>query len=537
MKRFVPRFPALSAVRLRAFYGVVVGLFVAALGCSGGSDTPAAGDVQPATDAPGQGDTAPDLTPDAGPDDLPGGNDTAPDTGSRGDVAVPDAGPPADVAPADVAAPPFAACSYTNPFSQGAECKQYTGPAWTEETASANCAAVLPGTAGTFALGERCGFAVELGRCVVTATDGTDYTLVSGGSDEAKCDLTKAGCEVFAKGVFVPGPPCDGSVEPPLPGYGTTPFIQPYLNCRDPLPGEPPGTGENGQVCTWTLISGCTEPGRRYDDYASCADVLTQRPYYPAPTEPQTAPEDPRLSDPVYQAELRWVAEQVEACACVCCHSTRAAPRGPSMWYVEADPLWIDSVADSGLSMLAGLSDSTALGAYPAAENHGFDRTALGLPTNDIPRMRAFLEAEWARRGFTPEQGAAYAPFGGPIYDQLIYEPEPCAAGIGVASDGLITWRNGPARYIYVLAEGSRNPGVPPNLDLPEGTLWLVDVPHTSDAVSPGLTYGDVTGDLRQRVPAAGAPPALEDGTTYLLYVLRDIGFPIARCLFTYPAE
>lgn len=427
-------------------------------------------------------------------------------------------------------------CTYVNPFSQGDECKEYTGAGWTAEAAEANCQDVLLGTAGTFTPAGSCGYAVELGTCVVVSDDGLDYLLVSAGDDVALCSSAVLGCEVFGGGVWTPGEPCEDEGPITGGGYGSDPFVQPYLDCRDPLPGQPPGRSEDGKVCTWVLISGCTEEGRRFPDYASCDDVYTQRPYYGSPEEANTAPDDPRLEDADYRAELAWVKEQVEASACVCCHSSEVAPDGPSWWYIEAEPLWIDSVRDSGLAMMAGLAGSAALGAYPAHRNNGFDRTALGLPTTDIDRMRAFLVAEWARRGYEPEDGAQYPDFGGPIYDQLVYQPEACNEGVGVDEAGALQWTNGDARYAYVLRADASSPGVPPNLDVPEGTLWLVDVPTAADPFATGLVYGELAGDLNQRIPADGsAPPALQDGETYYLYVLKDVGFPLARCLFTYP--
>lgn len=462
-------------------------------------------------------------TPDAGTDVTQEAETTAADGGE-------------DSTP-DIAAPPpaLAICEYTNPFSQGLECKEYTGAGWTLESATTDCGAVLLGTAGELSADASCDFESELGRCNVDGPDDTGYVLVSAGTDSGLCGSAQAGCEVFAGGTFVPGEVCEGIVgPPPNGGYGDVPFIQPYLDCRDPLPGEPPGLSE-GKVCTWVMISGCTEPGRRFDDYASCEDVLTQRPYYASPTEPETSPDDPRLDDVAYMAEVAWVREQVEACACICCHSTRSAPDGPSWWYVEADPIWLDSVFDSGMAMMAGLAESDALGAYPAEDNNGFDRTTLGLPTNDIPRMQAFLLAEWDRRGYTPEEGAEFPAFGGPIVDQQRYEPSACEDGEGIAADGTVTWQGGEARYVYVLPRDAANPGVPPNLDEPAGTLWLVDIATDDDAISPPLSYGELTGELRQRIPTEGTPPALTNGTVYYLYVLKDIGFPITRCLFTYP--
>ena len=42
-----------------------------------------------------------------------------------------------------------------------------------------------------------------------------------------------------------------------------------------------------------------------------------------------------------------------------------------------------------------------------------------------------------------------------------------------MAADGTITWLDElPGRYLYILEEGSSNPGVPPNFDMPDGVIW-----------------------------------------------------------------
>jgi hypothetical protein len=86
-----------------------------------------------------------------------------------------------------------------------------------------------------------------------------------------------------------------------------------------------------------------------------------------------------------------------------------------------------------------------------------------------------------------------------------------------------------------VLAPDSANPGVPPNLDEPVGTIWFTDVPSASPAFDSGISYGDVSGGRRQRIPETGQPSPLVSGDTYYLYALRDIGVPITRCLFVAP--
>jgi hypothetical protein len=184
--------------------------------------------------------------------------------------------------------------------------------------------------------------------------------------------------------------------------------------------------------------------------------------------------------------------------------------------------------------MLAGWVDSTSFGAFPPEQNNGFDRHTTGLPTTDVPRMRAFLESLLEDRGITREQARVdYAAFGGPLYTQSLFEPTACANGEGIDGAGLLTWTGGPARYVYVLEADAANPGVPPNLDTPLGTRWRLDVERESTPVESGLSFGATPEGTTQRVPATDPPSALTPGQTYYLYILRDIGIPITRCLFT----
>jgi len=432
--------------------------------------------------------------------------------------------------------PPLGDCTYVNPFSNLPECKDYTGSAWTQTSASTDCKSVYVGVTGKYTPDAGCSYPNVLGTCEV-GNDSTGYDFVDPGSSASNCSSTKTGCEVFAGGAFEPGNTCGGpsaDAGPPLIAYGSVPFVQPYQVCKSPLPGEPPGQSDGGQVCTWTLISGCTEAGRHFEDYASCSDVLTQRPYYPEPAAGSTPANDPRLQDTTYMSNVAWAKTQVQASACICCHSA-LAPQGPGIWTVDATGIWLDTVPDDGIAMMAGLAPSDALGAYPASENNGFDRMTTGVPTTDIPRMQSFLTQEWIRRGHTLAEAAQVPAFGGPIVDQQHYVATACTNGEGVAADGTVTWTGGPARYVYVLNPGSKNPGVPPNLDEPTGTVWFVDVPSSEGPMSTGIRYGVTTGTQVQRLPVSGAPPSLAAGTTYYIYVLKDIGFPLTRCLFTAP--
>ena len=427
---------------------------------------------------------------------------------------------------------PLGRCEYINPFSQGDECKQYTGAGWTEAAAAEDCADVLPGVSGALVMGERCGYDALLGTCRGgdPATDA--YEILSEGSDDSLCGPAEVGCNLLGGGEFEPGNTCEGGGSTGDPTQGGV-FTPPFQECVEPLAGEPAGDGPDGTVCTQQAISGATEPGRRFADYGRCDVVLTQRPYYPVPPEKPAAGEgDPRLEDEAYMGELAWVTSQIESTACVCCHSEQTAPNGPSNWYIDAGALWIDTMADSGVAMMAGLADSTSFGAFPPEENNGFDRETTGQPTTDIERMRAFFVNELARRG-APTDPADYEPFGGPLYDQLVFEPPRCDSQ-GVTDEGGVYWTGGEARYVYVLEVGAANPGVPPNLDLPEGTLWRLDVLPEGAPIARGFAYGEVPEGAVQRWPGEGKPAELEPGTDYYLYVMRDIGLPVTRCVFTY---
>ncbi|WP_437289378.1 proteinase inhibitor [Sorangium sp. So ce406] len=423
-------------------------------------------------------------------------------------------------------------CVYTSPITQAEECRDYTGTGWTAEAAEADCKALQ---GGTFAAGESCAYPQALGRCVLGGGTEDEYSIVLPGDDVSQCAATQRGCEVFGGGRFEPGV-CQGVTgETGGSGVGTggAVFQWPEQVCVDPKDGEPAGQSD-GKVCTFGTISACTEPGRLFTDYASCEPVLTQRPYWPAPpSDFKTPSDDPRLSDPEWLGELAWVTEQTEACGCVCCHSEQAAPAtGTSNWYIEAGPVWTDSFYPTGLALAAGWVSSAALGAYPADQNNGFSRDTAGLPTTDPARMIAFFEGELERRGYTREDFADMTPFGGPLHEQSLYEPSDCAAGEGVDAAGKVTWAGGDARYVYVLSADAANPGAPPNLDLPEGTIWRLDVPWQAEPVKSGITYGEVLPNTKQGYPAQGRPEELVPGTKYYLYVWADVGIPITRCLF-----
>lgn len=460
------------------------------------------------------------LETDAGQPDPSGtsdGGDTSGETGSMDDET--------GDAPVDAAG----RCDYTNLFSQGAECRDYVGAGWTDEGIQSDCDDQM----GTTTLGASCSNDGVIGRCILEGGTDLEVQIVFYGDDAEACGLSQTGCETFGGGTFEPEGVCADEDPTDTGGGGVAnPFIQPTLECRDPVDGEAPGDGPNGQICTWQLISAATEEGRHYEDYADCNVVYSQRPYYPVAGNDLT--EDDRMGDPVYTAELDWVREQIEATACVCCHSD-VAPGGSSNWTIDAPGNWIGTFDDTGLAFSAGWIDSTSFGSFPPEENNGFDRR-YGVPSTDPERMRAFFLDELEHRGLTEDDFADDPAFGGPLYTQLIYEPSACEKGERVDRDGTIHWDGGAARYVYVLEAGSGNPTVPPNLDLPDGTMWRVDVPWDEETVidSGAIEYGDTPGFAGQRFPEAGAPTDLIEGEEYYLYVLADVAIPLTRCLFTY---
>lgn len=306
-------------------------------------------------------------------------------------------------------------------------------------------------------------------------------------------------------------------------------FIPPFVDCREPL-DDVPGQGPDGKVCSNVAISGCTEEGRYYPDYASCDVVLTQRPYAPLPPLTQPTPaDDPRLDDADFMGELAWAKTQVEASACTCCHDSRHLPS--SQWDVATEPIWLDSLSDTGLALFSGYGNSSTLGAFPAEDNFGFDRSYTGIPSTDGERMRALMLREMERRGISVEEAKAVPPFGGPIYANSIAKPTRCTAAEGVDSDGVVHFPDD-ARYVYVLKNNTKNPGVPPNLDLPDGTLWRLDVLPNAEALREGFRYGETPPGSYQHTPAASPAPRLYFATTYHFVVIKYVGLTAVNCTF-----
>lgn len=423
-------------------------------------------------------------------------------------------------------------CTYTNKFAGGSECKDYVGT-WTEEAASTDCANQK---GPTFQWGSGCTQQVAIGWCLLSKPGMETRVAFLNGS----CGDAKTGCEVFGGGYFESGSACGGAALDD--GASSIPvFQQPELTCREPLPGEPPGKSEGGKVCTWAAVSGCTEEGRRFSDYADCSIVISQRPYYPAPEDARKAQPDERMGDPAYTSELSWVKSQVLSSSCSCCHG-KDAPSGASNWDIDSEGNFANGFHDRGVAMGAGWIGSIGFGAYPPEQNNGFIRPTpenpVGtiFPSTDPERMRRFWLGEATRRGMKESDWTG--DVASPLETQLAHVPTACEGEEGLSADGTLRWRYGKVRYVYVLEANAKSPGVPPNLDLPAGTLWRVDVPSKGGTpIANGtLKYGVVPAGQLQKFPADGAaPPALEKGKQYYLYALADVAQPVTRCLFTAP--
>lgn len=426
----------------------------------------------------------------------------------------------------------YGSCTYTSRFTGQPECRDYLG-AWSIEDAESDCvrlgSELVPDVA--------CTEDDVLGWCL-TDSDGRQNRIAIFGDDPGRCGSSETGCEFFGGGYWDAAPICGGNVEIVV---LEDPFPRPELVCLDPLPGEPEGQGPEGQVCTWQMISGATEEGRLFSDYADCDVVRKQRPYGPVAYNERYDTPDPRLDDPEYAADVAWFRGQLRSAACICCHD-QGAPEGPSVFDADAPGNLLNQLNDRGIAMGAGWIDTVGFGAYPPEENNGFERADLEhpehsiFPTTDMSRMIAIFEREGAHRGLTRDDFADELYGAGPLDTFREFRPERCTDVEGIDAEGVLRWIPGRVRYLSILEPEAVSPTVPPNLELPEGTLWRVILQEGRDPLASGtIRYGVVPSTMTQLFPASGKPKALVSGKTYYLHAMADVLTPISRCLFTAP--
>jgi hypothetical protein len=428
-------------------------------------------------------------------------------------------------------------CEYTGLFSKLPECKDYVG-AWKVADAEKDC---VTDNKGVFEGGAICAPAVSLGACLDARKPEQTRTWMAT-DNTSKCASARTGCETFAGGYWDAAPICGGANdELVIPSESA--FREPQRKCLLPAAGEPAGQSDGGWVCVWEGIHGATEAGRSFRKDANCDASRSGRPYYPKEADPRVNDVDPRRGDSSYLAEEAWVKSQINAAACVCCHAAGASPNGQtSIFDIDREGSLANQLTDRGVAQGAGVVNTVPLGAWPRELNNGFSKSDLAHPddsvflTTDPVRMKAFWQREMEHRGLTAADLLGVPDGLGPLSEQYYYQPQPCSDGEAIAADGTLTWGRGRARYVYVLAEGSRAPTVFPNLDLPQGTLWRLDVPpEGAPLVSGTVKYGVVPEGTKQKFPSSGAPPALESGKTYFLYVTADQMQFISRCLVTAP--
>ena len=358
--------------------------------------------------------------------------------------------------------------------------------------------------------------------------------------------------------------------------FGVEPFVMPYVKCMNFPDKDDPS--KKSRHCVNAMISGSTDEGYSFADFGVCKDIRTQRPFNPLrrPKKITDDPSDLRLQDPYFTAELDWVNQQIRSSGCVCCHDSKV-DKNTAFWDISApnNRLWIDQLDKYAVEVMTGRVDSTALGAYPRELNHGFDRHTTGLPSTDPARMQAFFLKLADKLGTTSSEIAQMPPLADILASQLRDPPQACKPGIGVHADKSIHWAyldwyaiggviesilkniasgniasissTAPfvftsslpiARYVYILRADSVTPLVPPNLDLPAGTIWRLDANRQNSPFFSGSTYyGQVPKGAMQGFPVDSVPESLIEGQKYYLDAQIDMAFPAQRCLFTYPAS
>lgn len=113
-----------------------------------------------------------------------------------------------------------------------------------------------------------------------------------------------------------------------------------------------------------------------------CLEVIAEHDQQPTHSYNQSGiavtEDDPRITDPDYI----WLTEQIQQCACACCHNSNLEGSGAYFWDIAFSPVWIDSANSWSLRVLAG-------------ETNEPDQT---LPVEDPDRMMMVIQKEMERR-------------------------------------------------------------------------------------------------------------------------------------------
>lgn len=346
------------------------------------------------------------------------------------------------------------------------------------------------------------------------------------------------------------GPWAEYDIEAPSDALGTllndTPFLSYDRVCvavadleRTPVDPSAVETDADGTevVCAWNLFSGNVPEGLYFNDVASCDGPFTQGPsWFTKPRRIFTS-DDSLADDADYVRELTWVADQIHASGCACCHDSALNSGNVSGFDVNAPFPWTDTMTNAQLSMGTGQFDDHLLfGHIDPDDNHGFDRTQTLFASNDPMRMRAFFQSEFDRRGGDQDDlDEAQRQFDA-LFGRTREEAGECISPFEGIEDGKMVWNGDEVRQLYITEVGTTNPGFPPNLDLPENTVWAIYVDDDGAGIASGdLAIGDVPTGSTQVMPTDGSAPMLEIGRTYRMYAAPDfMRNNEANCTFVY---
>jgi hypothetical protein len=298
-------------------------------------------------------------------------------------------------------------------------------------------------------------------------------------------------------------------------------------------------TGADGspEICIWQHPAGTVPEGKKFSEVVSCDKARTLGPSWYIPPSLKVESSVSRLEDESFRTELEWLRGQVGSSACSCCHSSEISGYA-SYFDIDAPGVWTDMLSMTAVVMAAGLADDHKyLGYLPPETNFGFDRELTMFATTDIPRMQAYFMAEFERRGGTDADIETAREQFRQINNTLFTPAVECGPGEGLDAEGRLVWKGGSVRQVYIQEVGSENPGAPPNMDRPEGTLWAL----YADEGQPNFESGTIIPGV---IPAGGVQrtpeddtvaPVFEDGKKYRLFVTPDLLVGMnANCNFTF---